>query len=296
MRIAGNLLSGTPALHDRAQHEALAADAVSLARAIVRTVQETAPAPAQAPALLGAIQAVHEYHEHARRLMARALGLVIAGMLVTAPALAQESLLPTLQTLRAQYPTPMSKAQLGELLTRTAQSTAGWVLLRKMEGNNCPAMGTSVSCDYLVYAPTGQGYDVLVDQEGSATPTWNSGGDVFTPDRYVAVNALPPPQPNPQPQPAPVTEWMDQRFNRLEAQNRDHAASIAVLAKDVVAAREELAGRKQLQEHDERLQAHDERPGFIRRFMGSPWGAAITAAFGTYLTEWYLTRDTGETP
>ena len=107
---------------------------------------------------------------------------------------AQESLLPELQRLRPEYPTPMTKAQIGDLLTRVAASRPGYALLLKLTGNNCPAMHTRVSCDYIVATASGQGYDVLRDSEGFAIPVWNEG-DRFTADRYVYVSVTPVPNP-----------------------------------------------------------------------------------------------------
>lgn len=134
--------------------------------------------------------------------MIRALVLV----LLWAAPLSAQTLLPELTALRAEYPTPMSKPQLGELLTRTAQTDAArWALLRKPSGNNCPAMAVLVSCDYLIYMATGQGYDVLIDQEGAATPVWQTGS-VFGAGDFVRVSAGPidPPDPPEPPTPPPT--------------------------------------------------------------------------------------------
>jgi len=135
---------------------------------------------------------------------------VLYGLILAATVSAQ-SLLPALTELRAQFPTPMSKAQLGELLTRTVQTAPfEWALLRKLGGNNCPALGTLVSCDYIIHAVTGQGYDVLIDQEGQGVPTWNAG-DRFTPADYVWAVAPPsPPMPSPSP-PMPLPAPTDLR-------------------------------------------------------------------------------------
>jgi hypothetical protein len=109
-----------------------------------------------------------------RRVLIGAITFFIA-----APVLAQTSLLPTVQRFRVQYPTPMSSAQRGELLNRVAweHRSEGWGLLVKTGGNRCAApQGVEVACDILVHAPTRWHFDVLIDSEGSATPTWGDVG------------------------------------------------------------------------------------------------------------------------
>ncbi len=91
------------------------------------------------------------------------------------PALAQTSLLPTLERIRPEYPTPMSSAQLGEYLNRVAWEHRGdgWGLFRKPGGTRCDApQGVTVSCDILLHNPSGGVFDVLVDGTGIAVPYW----------------------------------------------------------------------------------------------------------------------------
>src|SRR5688572_9224361 len=85
------------------------------------------------------------------------IGLVL--MLSAAPLRAQTDLLPTLERIRDEYPTPMSHPQLAEYLNRVAweHRGEGWGLLLKPGGNRCPApQGVDVACDILVHAPTAQ--------------------------------------------------------------------------------------------------------------------------------------------
>lgn len=89
------------------------------------------------------------------------------------------SLLPTVQRVRASYPTPMSPSQLGDLLNRVAweHRQEGWGLLKKTGGSRCPAPGgVEISCDILIHAPSVRHYDVLSDAEGAATPIFNDVG------------------------------------------------------------------------------------------------------------------------
>jgi hypothetical protein len=96
------------------------------------------------------------------------------------PALAQTSLLPTLERIRPEYPNPWtSPAQVGEYLNRVAweHRAEGWGLLRKTGGTRCPApQGVEVACDILIHQPTQQHFDVLIDGSVTGTPTWQPIG------------------------------------------------------------------------------------------------------------------------
>jgi hypothetical protein len=109
--------------------------------------------------------------------------LVIVGVSATSAA-AQTSLLPTLERLRQEYPTPMTPAMHGELLNRVAwqHRAEGWGLLRKNFGNRCPTpQGIEIACDILVHAPTVRHFDVLVDAGGASTPGWRDVGPCTIP-------------------------------------------------------------------------------------------------------------------
>jgi hypothetical protein len=91
------------------------------------------------------------------------------------------SLLSDIQSERAKYGTPMSLSDIGKLLNAVAwkNKDAGWMLLGKSSGANCPApSGALISCDFLVQQPTLFGYDVLTDAEGAGTPTWSGPEDL----------------------------------------------------------------------------------------------------------------------
>jgi len=124
--------------------------------------------------------------------------------------------LDTLTALRKTYPTPMSPAQLGELLNETAwqHRAEGYGLLKKPAGGNCPqpVTGTKVSRDILML-PDGRIYDCLIDAEGQAIPTWGPKKPV-SPALWLAPvdadAAVPPDPPTPEPPPAGVPYPGDQ--------------------------------------------------------------------------------------
>ena len=135
--------------------------------------------------------------------MRKLLGVMLSVFFATsATAQPVVSLLPTVQQIRAEYPTPMSPAQVGELLNRVAwqHRAEGWGLLKKTGGNRCPApQGVEISCDILIHAPTVRHFDVLSDVEHGATPVWNDVGPCVpgpasgcSMDRFVAPTGTPP--------------------------------------------------------------------------------------------------------
>jgi hypothetical protein len=76
--------------------------------------------------------------------MARRIAIVLIFSMVAAPAIAvaQTSLLPTLERIRPLYPSPWaSLEQVAEFLNRVAweHRAEGWGLLRKTGGTRCPA-------------------------------------------------------------------------------------------------------------------------------------------------------------
>lgn len=81
----------------------------------------------------------------------------------------------TLKSLRRNYPTPMSADQLGELLNAVAwaHKDQGYGVFAKPSGGNCrqPRTGILISRDILALKD-GHAYDVLMDAEGAAKPTW----------------------------------------------------------------------------------------------------------------------------
>ena len=159
--------------------------------------------------------------------------------------------LDTLIELRKNYPTPMSNNQLGELLNAVAwqHRAEGYGLLAKPNGSNClqPQTGTLISRDILMLAGSGRIFDVLIDAEGKATPTWGEkkalSPKLFVPpiDRSVPLPHIPtqpltepltqpltpplPPPPTKQPYPDEATWWtaLFEEIDRLYGlANRTH--------------------------------------------------------------------------
>lgn len=68
---------------------------------------------------------------------------------------------------RAKYPTPLGIPNTISLLKDVASEVKGGLYI-KTTGNNCQGY----SCDIVCFAD-GRGFDILIDSEGQAIPTWN---------------------------------------------------------------------------------------------------------------------------
>jgi hypothetical protein len=86
------------------------------------------------------------------------------------------NLLEDLKAVRAKYPATVSSAQEAQILNEVAwkNKAAGWGLLSKPSGHNCPFTSGPISCDILFHKPTEAIYDALgaADEGGPATPQW----------------------------------------------------------------------------------------------------------------------------
>lgn len=171
-------------------------------------------------------------------MMTKKLALLAIFLLLTVTARAQDgqspNILATVQRLRAEYPTPMSPAQVGELLNRIAweHRAEGWGLLRKTGGTMCPVpQGGHASCDILIHGPSVRHFDVLADAESVATPVWRDVGPcVLGPSSGCAMaNFLAPVQPAGQPEPVPPQPVPDPNISRLFEQMKALTQTVEAL-------------------------------------------------------------------
>lgn len=229
------------------------------------------------------------------KLRSVVLGLLLL-VATSAPAFAQD-VVPTLRAVRASLPTPMSKAQLSELLNRTVSQHPGWALLRKDSGNNCPTPypGVSVSCDWLVYAPTRWGYDILRDQEGAATIV-ESGGEAIGAGAELVYPwpvdgaAVPPPvtsgassQPPPGVVQAPPVD-LGPVYQRLDALSDQAERMFADLtARDA-------ARQAQIAAVSAQVKQHDEAPTFVGKLFGSRYTQILMTAAAAWFTAQQTTK------
>lgn len=223
----------------------------------------------------------------------RWLGALLTAVLCgTGTVSAQTPLLADLQAERARYGATMTSREVAGMLNAVAwkHRAEGWGLLRKGEGNSCPLNGTFISCDILIHAPTIQHFDVLIDAEGRAEPTWNLVGPcVLGPasgcemSRYLAP--IDPGGPAPTPTTGggattPVQTPVDltQVYGRLDGL----AAQVERIYADLAARDAER--KQQIAAVDARVQQHDEHPSFWTQVFGNRYVQVIMGAAGAYIT------------
>lgn len=167
--------------------------------------------------------------------MKKILGWFVVLNLFAAPLGAQENLQPVVEAVLAGYPSrPLSTQQLGEALNEVARRSPGWGLHRKSTGHRCqqPA-GVEVSCDLLVHQATGGVFDVLIDADGLAVPTWGYVGPINTMTNFVApMGGVPDPGTGAPPvltDLAPVLHRLDEVDARLAAIAGGQDALVALL-------------------------------------------------------------------
>lgn len=196
--------------------------------------------------------------------MLRVSGVILAIALSAGSAAAQD-VVPDLRSSRAALPTPMSAQQISDLLNRVAAQHPGWGMLRKDAGNRCPTPypGISISCDWMVYAPTRWGYDILSDQEGAGAIA-ESGGSELSPGQEIVYpwpvgGGAPPTQTTPTvpsaPAPAaplepmPIKAWIDSAMQTLYDQHErtfaNERAEHAVILSQIKEVREKPGAMEQ---------------------------------------------------
>lgn len=133
----------------------------------------------------------------------------------------------TITRIRAKYPTPLG-AQHAAFLIEVAKAL-GVFLFRKDSGTHVTLPnGVNVSQDIIVYADR-EGFDILGDAEGAATPTWGPKGQMV--GELVDVSGLggvtPPTDPPPQ---SDIDKLKEQIAYLLDRQGKSEAAIFAINA------------------------------------------------------------------
>lgn len=131
---------------------------------------------------------------------------VVAMALLPTMAMAQVApVIDSMRAVRSIYPTPMAKAQVSEMLSRTLINFPTFRLLRKTGGNVCPTPypGVEVSCDWVVDTASGHAWDVVRDVDTLAEIGIGGDGPLGPGLELVMpwpVGVTPPPGQTPQPQ------------------------------------------------------------------------------------------------
>lgn len=216
--------------------------------------------------------------------------LVCTFLLWTTPIWAQD-VIPTLKQARTLYPARPSKAQVSEMLNRAAAEHPGWGMLRKDAGNNCPTPypGVAISCDWMVYAPTRWGYDLIIDSDGVAGIVDSSGGESLSAGMEIVypwpvTSPTPTPGPTPPPTPTPNTD-----LSAVLQGLADLRAALGVPPGDSIFAQAErvfgqaqAVAAEQKAEHAAIAEKVD-NPGWFKQVFGNRYVQVLLATVATYI-------------
>lgn len=162
-----------------------------------------------------------------------------------------ETPIQTLERLRPQYGTPMTRQENGALLNAFCLVQRGYAMYKKPDDNSAILPdGTRISRDIVIDLRTLKAYDTLADAEGQGRPTWNLKSDdehTTDPSRILLPVDGPAPQPEPTPEPTPdpgpsVIERLDAIEAKLDAIAAGLRQAFADLDADVNAPRK-LSGK-----------------------------------------------------
>ena len=215
------------------------------------------------------------------------LALVAACLCWSAPAWAQpSSIRASLTAARALYPTPMSPAQVSEMLSRGLAGQAGWALMRKDGGSSCPTpyAGIRVSCDWIIDVPSGWGYDVIADVEGAGRLTWSDGVPNGAGIQTVAPWPVGVPQPPQEPEIPPVggavtpdviRAIVSSEVDKIYAQNERIFAALTQLDDLNTNA---ILGRL------DKIQEDINNPGWFKQVVSNRYVQIIAAGLAAYFS------------
>lgn len=225
------------------------------------------------------------------------VAFALAAALLAAPAFAQSTPFETLNAYRQQYPTPMSEAQIGELLNRTAWDyrDQGMKLLGKPAGANCPTpSGVRISCDYLVHGPSVTGHDVFQDAgpNGITKPvrfSWGPGKeDLASAVRSGARSIVDPTLPDSTTDPGVVVVTEPSQPGQPIASGLEELKRLPLM-EQVLAELRQAVHNESLRAEAERVQAEA-----FRQHVRTEWGRMfgfigkyIAPALGTGLAIWF---------
>lgn len=143
------------------------------------------------------------------------------------------------------------------------------------------------ACDVVLYRPTGQIVDLIVDAgEPGARLGWSTGvvGE-YTSDDWFAPDTVPAPQP--QPQPGPPSPVQTDALLRALIQELNATRALVIQGLD---RQEKLFTHQQMLEKTtyDFLVGHDTEPGWLKKVVTNRYVQIALAAFTTWATNYMI--------